>query len=421
MAQVSSIKAREILDSRGQPTIEVTVVLDDNSVGISSAPAGTSIGKAEAVELRDQDPARFDGMGVLKAVAAVEQKISPALEGQEVSYQNKVDQILINLDGTPQKSNLGANTMIATSQAILKAAAASYKMPVYAYLWAKYQLADRNTPLPTPIFNLINGGKHGAANLDFQEFHIIPSSRFNFSLALKAGVEIYQALKKALIYRKAIHSVGDDGGFTPNLFTNLDALEVIREAINNTSYQFNTDIFLGLDVAANQIYKSGKYFIKDRAQAFAREEFISYYEELNKEYHLLILEDPLEEDDWTGWKNLTAVLGRKTVIVGDDLICTNLARAKQAIQTKACNGILVKPNQIGTVTETAQVLKLARDKNWQIIISQRGGETNDDFIADFAVGIGANYTKFGAPARGERVVKYNRLLSITQSLEASQT
>lgn len=421
MARIKQITAREILDSRGFPTLEATVVLDDGSQGMASVPAGSSLGGYEAVELRDKDLGRYKGMGVLKAVKAVNETVAPVLINQDVSYQNKIDQILLDLDGTPKKEKLGANSLIAVSVAVLKAAAATFRLPLYAYLWLKYQLADEATPFPSPCFNLINGGKHGIGNLDFQEFHIIPTSRFNFTKALEVGAEIYQSLKKTLIYRELVHSVGDDGGFTPNLFTNLDALEVIKEAVAGTPYKFNNEVFFSLDVAANQFYRDGKYFIKDRAQAFSREEFLDYYKELNEQYRILLLEDPLYEDDWLGWKNLVSILGAKTVVVGDDLLCTNLERVKKALAMQACNGVIIKPNQIGTISEVMEVVKMAKKVGWQIVVSHRGSETNDDFLADLAIGIGANYAKFGAPARGERLAKYNRLLAIAAEMEKKQT
>lgn len=416
MAKIDNILAREILDSRGFPTVEAKVILDDGSCGVSSVPTGTTIGSFEAVELRDKDPNRYSGMGVLKAVAGINEKICRAMIGVDVNFQNQIDQNLLELDGSGNKSNFGANAILAVSQASLKAAAASFHLPVYKYLWAKYQLSDQNTALPTSVFNMINGGSHGTGNLDFQEFLLVPSSRYSFSRALEIGVEIYQSLRHSLARLHASNSLGDDGGFTPNFMTNLDALQMILDVVSKTPYQFNTDVFLSLDVAASYFYKNGHYQIKDRAQAFSREEFINYFEELNRQYHILLLEDPLYEDDWEGWKNLTSIIGDKVIILGDDLLCTNISRVKKAIDTKACNGILLKPNQIGTVTETLQVVKLCKENNWQIMVSHRGGETNDDFIADLAVGVGASYTKFGAPARGERVAKYNRLMEIEAEL-----
>jgi len=412
MAKIAKVHAREILDSRGDPTIETTVWLDTGHSGIAAIPSGESTGKYEALELRDKDPTRFHGMGVLKAVNNVNQIITPKILGLDSSKQTSLDQILINLDGTNNKSKLGANTILSVSQAVLEAASASYNLPIYSYIAKKYSLSNQTKKIPSPTFNIINGGAHGAGNLDFQEFHIIPSIRFSYKQALEMGSEIYHSLEQTLKTRKAVHSVGDEGGFAPNLFTNMDALEVILEAINQTQHKFASDVFLGLDVAANWFYKNGRYQIKDRAQPYTQQELIAYYIQLNREYRLFSLEDPLEQDDWSGWSKLTSDLSQNTLIVGDDLLTTNKNRVKKAIDKNACNAILVKPNQIGTISETIQVIKICKDANWKIIVSHRSGETNDDFIADFAVGAGADYTKFGAPARGERVSKYNRLLAI---------
>ncbi len=414
--KIKSVKAREILNSRGNPTIETELYLEDGSCGIASIPSGSALGKYEAVDLRDNDPGRFNGFGVLKAVANVNQFIGPKIMGMDASYQGKIDQFLINLDGTPDKSRLGANTLLSISQAVCEASAASYKMPIYHYLWSKYQLADKNTGLPVPTFNIICGGKHGAGNLDFQEFYIIPSARKSYSQSLRCGEEIYQGLKKVLIYRGAIHSVGDEGGFAPNLFTNLDALEILVEAMKNTGFQIGKECFLGIDVASRYFYKNGRYTIKDRSQPFSPKEMIDYYVKLKQDYNIFSLEDGFYEDDWQSWIELTKRLSENTLIVGDDLLATNKQRVLEAIEKKACTAILIKPNQVGTISETVTVIKTARDAGWRVIVSHRSGETNDDFIADFAVGMGADYTKFGAPARGERVVKYNRLLKIETEL-----
>lgn len=416
MAKIAKVYAREILDSRGTPTIETTIWLDNGYAGTAAVPSGSSTTKHEAVELRDNDPHRFHGLGVLKAVNNVNQVIAPKIIGLDPSQQTTLDQTLINLDGTSNKAKLGGNTILSVSEAALKAAAANFRLPIYQYLIKKYQLIKSLKKMPNPTFNIINGGAHGAGNLDFQEFHVIPSIRFPYHQALEIGAEIYHSLEKTLKRRQAIHSVGDEGGFAPNLFTNLDALEVILEAINQTEHKFAQDVFLGLDVAASWFYKNKQYQIKDRAQPYSTKELIAYYIQLNREYRLFSLEDPLEEDDWNGWAKLTADLSSDTLIVGDDLLSTNKNRVQKAIDKKACNAILVKPNQIGTISETIEVIKVCRQAGWKIIVSHRSGETNDTFIADFAVGVGANYTKFGAPARGERVAKYNRLLAIESQL-----
>ncbi|MBI4999789.1 phosphopyruvate hydratase [Candidatus Gottesmanbacteria bacterium] len=418
MSKIVKINAREILDSRGNPTVETTIVLEDGSKGTASVPSGASLGKYETVELRDGDPNRFGGLGVLRAVGNVNQVIGARLVGFDAKDQEKIDRLMINLDGTKDKSKLGGNSILSVSLAIACAAANCAKIPLYRYLNSLFGgiLPTSIEKMPTPTFNIINGGKHGAGNLDFQEFHVVPATTKPYREALRIGEEIYQALKQVLIYRNAIHSVGDEGGFAPNLFTNLDALEAILEAIKVIPYVFGRDVFLGLDVAATHFKKADGYQIKDRPISLKSTEFIEYLTDLNSQYRLLILEDPLEEDDWEGWQSLTAVLGMGTLVVGDDLLATNIDRLKQAITKKACTAILVKPNQVGTLTETLEVIKVARQGGFKIIVSHRSGETNDTFIADLAVGVGAEYVKFGAPARGERVAKYNRLLEIESEL-----
>lgn len=417
MAKIAKVYAREILDSRGFPTIETTVWLDSGHQGVASVPSGTSSSKYEAVELRDEDSKRFNGKGVLKAVNNINQVLAPKLIGIEATKQLALDQELINWDGTINKANFGANSILSISQANFAAAASYYGLPIYQYTWKKYNSSKPLTRLPGPIFNIINGGAHGAGNLDFQEFHLIPSSRFSFRQSLQIGEEVYQALKATLKYRRAITSVGDEGGFAPNLFTNLDALSAISEAVKSTRYALAKDVFFGLDVAADYFFHNGHYEIKDRAQPYSQAELIAYYVELVNEFHLFSLEDGLNQDDWAGWNRLNSALGQKCLIVGDDLLSTNKTRVKSALDSQACNAILVKPNQIGSISETVEVINICRNRGWKIIVSHRSGETNDTFIADFAVGIGADYTKFGAPARGERIAKYNRLSAIADELK----
>ena len=417
MAKIAKILAREILDSRGHPTIETTIYLDTGHSGTASVPSGASSARHEAVESRDNDPRRFQGLGVIKAIDLINRTLSAKLKGIDPARQTELDQFLINEDGTADKSNFGANTLLSISQAAVVASAAYYQLPVYQYLRQKYYQQVPLNRLPGPTFNIINGGAHGAGNLDFQEFHLIPSARFTYSQSLQIGETVYQSLFKTLKYRRAITSVGDEGGFAPDLFTNLDALSIILESLKQTPYQLAKDVFLGLDVAADYFYRNGHYEIKDRAQPYSREELIVYYRELVKEFHLFSLEDGLNQDDWTGWGQMNAALGSQCLIVGDDLLSTNPDRVKQAIAKKACNAVLIKPNQIGTITETLKVINLCREAGWKIIVSHRSGETNDTFIADFAVGTLADYTKFGAPVRGERVVKYNRLSAIAAELK----
>lgn len=418
MTKISKIWARQILDSRGWPTVEAVCQLDTGQVAVASSPGGTSTGTYEAVEIRDDDPSHFHGKGVLKAVAAVNDVLGPGLWGYDVTDQGKIDARLNELDGTKNKSKYGANAILAVSVACLKAASLVSNQPLYRWVNSLATKIGINTNIrvPTPLLNMINGGLHGAGNLDFQEFHLIPASSKTFSEALRCGVEVYMTLGEDLKRRGAIHSVGDEGGYAPNLFTNADALEVLYEAIRATNYQIGRDVFLGLDVAASVFYKNGEYTIRDKSAPLRDTDLLEYYKYINSQYHLAILEDPFHEDAWDSWKNLFSSFEGQLTIVGDDLLATNPERVAQAIKEKACNGILVKPNQVGTVSETLNVIKIAREANWKVITSHRSGETNDWFIADFAVGVGSDYVKFGAPVRGERVVKYNRLLSIEAEL-----
>lgn len=416
MSQITNIFAREILDSRGIPTVEIAMTVDNNFEVIASVPSGTSTGLHEAVERRDDDLDRYQGQGVLMAVKNVNELIAPEIKGKDPTHQTEIDQAMVSLDGTTNKSHLGSNAILSVSIAACKAGARVYNLDVYKYIKDKYQLVQGNTFIPTPIFNVINGGKHGAGNLDFQEFHIIPSTRMPFAESLQLGAEIYHTLEKVLEKRGAVHSVGIEGGFAPNLYKNADALELITEAIRNSNYQYGDSVFLGLDVAATYFYKGGKYNIKDRKEGLSTKDFIMYYKELNENYRIYALEDPLHEDDWGGWSLLTKELGSDTVIIGDDLLTTNKDRTQKAIEEKSCTALIAKPNQIGTISQTVEVIATAKQAGWQVIVSHRSGETNDDFIADLAVGVGAEYAKFGAPSRGERVAKYNRLLKIQEQL-----
>lgn len=423
MAKIQSVKANEILDSRGNPTVETIVSLDDGmSAARASVPSGASLGKYEAVELRDNDEKRYNGMGVLKAVDNVNKVIGPAIIGKDPHDQSGIDNLLVKMDGTLNKSKLGANAILSVSLAVARVAAYSIRMPLYRYinrLAFNINLPITIEKMPTPVFNLINGGKHGAGNLDFQEFHVVPATHKSYQSSLRLGDEIYQVLKKVLSYRNAIHSVGDEGGFAPNLFTNIDAIDMLVEAIKETPYRLSYDVFLGLDVAASHFKKGSNYQIKDQPEPLSTDEMIKYYQNLQEKYHLLILEDPFGEDDWGDWSKLMGLIGQTTLIVGDDLFTTNPERLQKGISERAANGILIKPNQIGSVTETLTVVKMAKEGGLKIVVSHRSGETNDVFIADLAVGIGADYVKFGAPARGERVAKYNRLTEIENEFFAT--
>ncbi|MBI2611922.1 phosphopyruvate hydratase [Candidatus Gottesmanbacteria bacterium] len=422
MPKIAAIKARQILDSRATPTIETKVTLDNNIQAIDSVPSGASKGTLEALELRDNDPKVYGGQGVLTAVKIVNETIAPKIIGMDSGSQSEIDQILVQLDGTANKSKLGANSMLSVSMAVARAHAMSQNRGVYQYiseLSHKLGIPQGGRKIPIPLFNVINGGKHGAGNLNFQEFFIIPASNKKYSDGLRLGVEIYQKVKEILIYRNAVHSVGDEGGFAPNLSTNIDALEALKEAIRTSIYKLGVDAFLGLDLAASTFFTRGGYQLIDRAQPYQPSEFIEYLSDLQKEYNLLILEDPFQEEEWYSWIEYTSRFGDQVYIVGDDLLVTNINRLKMAIDKKACNSILVKLNQIGTITETLEVVRQARMGGFKIVVSHRSGETTDSFSADFAVGIQADYVKFGAPARGERVVKYNRLLEIDEELNGA--
>jgi enolase len=420
MPNIQAIFAREILDSRGIPTVECSVWLDNGVYAVSSAPAGTSRGKYEALELRDVNSPRMLGNGVLQAVSNINTIIAPQLVGQDPTQQDQIDQIMIGLDGTPNKMRLGANSMIAVSQAVMKSAAYSLGMPLYYYIQQRYQLAARTT-LPTCIYNMIDGGKHGATNLDFQEFQIVPASNMDFLTSLEMATTLFQKLEEILIAKGAIHSVGINGGFAPNLYNNTDTFEILIETIKNSPYTFIQDLFFGVDIAATEFYQAGKYSLKDKSQPYSPKELLEYYKNMRKIYHVFSIEDPFQEDDWESWRGLTSELGETSTVIGDALIAGNKERLEKAISEKACNAVLVKPNEVGTISETLEIVKRVQTVGWQVIVSHRSGETIDDFIADFAVGVGANYTKFGPPNRGERIVKYNRLLQIYQDLAQAQT
>lgn len=419
MAIIKRIWSREILDSRGIPTVECYCQLDDGRFATAAVPAGTSTGSHEALELRDKDTTRYRGEGVLKACENINNILGPAIVGMDPLKQADIDQKLITLDGTENKSKYGGNAILAISMVVCKIAAICQNKALYT--WINELSVERGmksgVKIPTPLLNMINGGLHGAGNLDFQEFWMIPATNKKFSEGLQMGVEIYQTIGDNLARRGAIHSVGHEGGYAPNLFTNADAFEVFVESVRLTNYSLGRDVFLGLDIAANSFYKDGDYTIRDRSSTLSDDQLLDYYKELVSTYRLAVIEDAFQEDAWNSWKKLYAELSGTAIIVGDDILCTNPKRLQKAIDEKACNGAVIKPNQIGTVSETLQVTKMAQDAGWKIITSHRSGETNDTFIADFAVGIASDYAKFGAPARGERVAKYNRLSAIEIELD----
>lgn len=411
MAVIQGVYAREILDSRGIPTVECTLWLDTGGIVATDVPTGTSIGKYEAIELRDKDQNRMIGKGTLTAVNYINTYIAPQIVGKDPTDQEGIDQLMINLDGTPNKSRLGANAILAVSQAVAKAGALSANLPLYFYLAQKYKLTQQLL-IPSCIYTMVNGGEHGANNLDIQEFQIIPASHIPFDQSLNMAVLLFHKLEEVLTVKGAIHSVGLVGGFTPNLYSNTDVFEILVETVKMTEYTFSQDLFFGIDVAAAQLFNAGKYTLKDRSKPYVGKELLEYYQKLRSLYNVFLIEDPFHEDDMEMWKAITAEMGETTKIVGDQLIATNRQKVTEAIANQACNSVLIKPNQIGTVSEVVEVIQLARQAGWGVVVSHRSGETNDDFIADFAVGVGADYCKFGPPNRGERVAKYNRLMQI---------
>ncbi|MBP7875773.1 phosphopyruvate hydratase [Candidatus Woesebacteria bacterium] len=411
MAKIQGIYAREILDSRGIPTIECTLWLDTGGIVATDVPTGTSIGKYEALELRDKDQNRMLGKGVLSAVNYINTFIAPQLIGKDPTAQEEIDQLLINLDGTPNKSKLGANSLLAVSQAVAKAAALSLNLPLYFYIAQKYQLTS-DLLIPSCIYTLINGGEHGANNLDIQEFQLIPATHIPYDQSLNIAVSLFHKLEEVLIVKGAVHSVGLVGGFTPNLYSNTDVFEIMVETVKMTEYTFSQDLFFGVDVAASEIFSDGKYVLKDRSKPYSGKELLEYYQKIRSLYNVLLIEDPFDDDDTDMWKAITAELGETSKIVGDNLLATNKDKVVEAAAQQLCNTILVKPNQVGTISETIEVIQQARQSGWGVVVSHRSGETNDDFIADFAVGVGADYVKFGPPNRGERIAKYNRLSQI---------
>jgi enolase len=409
LSLIEAIGAREILDSRGNPTVEVEVLLDDDSFGRAGVPSGASTGAFEAHESRDGDSARYLGKGVQQAVLKVIGEIDEALVDFDATDQRLVDSALIALDGTENKSNLGANAILGVSLAVAKAAADSSGLPLYRYLGGP----NAHT-LPVPLMNILNGGAHADNGVDIQEFMIVPIGAPTFSEAIRWGAEVYHSLKSLLQSKNLATGLGDEGGFAPDLPTNRAALELISEAIEKAGYKVGSEIALALDVAATEFYKDGKYHFE--GQARSAEEMIAYYSELVESFPLVSIEDPLDENDWDGWASMTAKLGSKVQLVGDDLFVTNPKRLQTGIEKGTANSILIKVNQIGTLTETLDAVSLAQRHGMSAIISHRSGETEDTFIADLAVATNAGQIKTGAPARSERVAKYNQLLRIEEEL-----
>ena len=414
MAAIKSIRAQEILDSRGFPTLEAEVTLADGSTGRAAVPSGASTGEHEAVELRDGDKARYFGKGVLKAVSHVGGPLQELLAGKDAEKQSDLDAAMIALDGTPNKGRLGANALLAVSMAVARAAARSRKLPLYVYLRKAYGLPEDLWLLPAPMFNVINGGKHADSGLDVQEFMAVPTGAGSFKDALRAGAEIYQALKSALSALKMTVSVGDEGGFAPHLKDHSAALDILKEAAGKAGYSHT--VRLALDAAASEFYKGGVYRFegKDRSAA----DMTAIYGGWVKSHGLVSLEDPLAEDDWSGWKTLTDTIGGMAAVVGDDLFVTNRQRLERGVKAGVANAILIKLNQIGTLSETVDTVLTAQKAGYACIISHRSGETEDAFIADLAVALNAGAIKTGAPCRSERLAKYNQLLRIEAALGA---
>jgi enolase len=411
LSKIDVVGAREILDSRGNPTIEVEVLLEDDAFGRAAVPSGASTGAFEAHESRDGDKGRYQGKGVLNAVNAVLDEVGDTIAGIDAADQRAVDDALIALDGTPNKERIGANAILGVSLATARAAAESAELQLYEYLGE-----NKGVTLPVPLMNIINGGAHADTGVDIQEFMIVPLGAETFSEALRWGVEVYHTLKSLLHSQGLSTGLGDEGGFAPELPTNAAALDLISEAIAKAGYTLGKDIALALDVAATEFYDEASGTYKFEGKQLSTDEMIAYYEGLVAKYPLVSIEDPLAEDDWAGWTKITADLGDKVQLVGDDLYVTNPARLQKGIDEKAGNAILVKVNQIGTLTETRDAVALAQSKGMKAIISHRSGETEDTFIADLAVAVNAGQIKTGAPARSERVAKYNQLLRIEEEL-----
>jgi len=408
---ITDVLAREVMDSRGNPTVEVDITLEDGTMGRAAVPSGASTGQHEAVELRDGDKARYMGKGVLKAVDNVNDRIATEIVGMNVFDQVGIDSVMIELDGTPNKSVLGANAILGVSMAVAKAAATLLGLPLYQYLGG-----FNAKELPVPMMNILNGGAHADNNVDIQEFMIMPVGAPNFAEALRMCAEVYHTLKSVLKGLGLNTAIGDEGGFAPNLSSNEQALEVIVEAITKAGYKPGEDFGLALDVAASEIYKNGKYNLAGEGVIKTSAEMVEFYTQLVEKYPILSIEDGMSEDDWDGWALMTEKLGKKIQIVGDDLFVTNTERLARGIEAKTANSILVKVNQIGTLTETFDTIEMAKRAGYTCVISHRSGETEDATIADIAVAVNAGQIKTGAPTRSDRVAKYNQLLRIEEEL-----
>lgn len=411
MSIIENIHGREVLDSRGNPTVEVEVLLADGAFGRAIVPSGASTGEYEALELRDGDKSRYGGKGVLKAVASVNGPIAEALEGEYAYNQVDIDQIMIELDGTPTKSNLGANAILGVSLAVARASAESVGLPLYAYIGGAHSHV-----LPVPMMNIMNGGKHATGSTDFQEFMVMPVGAPTFREALRWGDEIYQALKSVLHKKGFSTNVGDEGGFAPSLGSNQGALDVIMEAIGKAGFKAGDDVMIALDPATSELYKDGNYHLDIEGKVLSGEQMVEFWANWARQYPIISLEDGLAENDWTHWEMLVKQIGDKVQIVGDDLLVTNVDKVRRAITNKAANALLFKLNQIGSLTEALAAASLSQRHNMTVIISHRSGESEDTTIADVAVALNAGQIKSGAPARTDRIAKYNQLLRIEEEL-----
>jgi enolase len=413
MTKIREIKAREILDSRGNPTVEVDVVLDSGVVGRAAVPSGASTGEHEAIELRDGNKSRYGGKGVLKAVENVRKIIAPKLAGKEPFNQKEIDEFMINLDGTQNKSRLGANAILGVSLAVCKSAAAEKKLPLYRYIGG-----DNANILPVPMMNILNGGAHADNNVDLQEFMIMPLGAESFREALRTGAEVFHSLKNILHKKGLATSVGDEGGFAPNLESNAEAVETILEAVKQAGYKAGKDVYIALDPASSSFYENGKYILEAEAKKEnSSADMVKFYEDWVNKYPIISIEDGLAEDDWDGWAELTKRIGSKIQLVGDDLFVTNTKRLKKGIDLGIANSILIKVNQIGTLTETLAAIKMAREAGFTAVVSHRSGETEDTTIAHLVVATGTGQIKTGSVSRTDRIAKYNELLRIEEELD----
>jgi enolase len=411
MSTIARVRAREILDSRGNPTVEVEVMLEDGTRGVAAVPSGASTGEHEAVELRDGDRSRFGGKGVLRAVENVNNELGPAILGMSAADQEAVDWKLIELDGTETKCRLGANAILGVSLAVAHAAANSACLPLYRYLGKE----DAFT-LPVPFMNILNGGKHARGSTDFQEFMVVPVKGPSFAHSLRVGTEVYHSLKRVIAGKGLSTNVGDEGGFAPQLAANEEAVEVVLAAIEGAGYRPGEDCFIALDPAASELYREGRYVLEREGARLSSQEMVEYYSGWVSRYPIISIEDGLADDDWEGWQMLNDRLGTRVQLVGDDLYVTNVKRLSRGIEARASNSVLIKPNQVGTLTETVAAVEAAKKAGWTAMISHRSGETEDVTIADLSVGLGTGMIKAGAPCRSERVAKYNRLLRIEEEL-----